>query len=157
MKIAVICKNDTIGGAAITTLRLTSALSKNGADAQMIVLDKLGNSLRVEETGSNFQKKKAFYLERLKIYLNNGFNRSKLFKVSTASDGVPLADNPTIKEADAIIISWINQGMMSLSELKKLIQTGKPIVWLMHDMWCFTGICHHAFGCDRYKQQCGEC
>ena len=40
MKIAVICTSDTIGGAAISTTRLTNALSKHGADAQLIVLKK---------------------------------------------------------------------------------------------------------------------
>lgn len=157
MKIAIICTGDTIGGAAITTARLTNALSKHGADAQLIVLKKGSNNLRVEEAGGDFEKKMAFYAERLKIYLNNGFSRKNLFKVSTASDGIKLADNPTVKEADAIILSWINQGMLSLAEIKKIVNTGKPVIWLMHDMWCFTGICHHAFGCDRYKHECGEC
>ncbi len=27
----------------------------------------------------------------------------------------------------------------------------------MHDMWPFTGICHHAAGCDRYESGCGCC
>ena len=157
MKIAVLCNSDSTGGAAIATARLTSALSKHGADAQMIVLHKNTNNLRVEEAGSDFGKKFAFYAERLGIFLRNGFKKENLFKVSTASTGIKLAENPTIKEADAIILSWINQGMLSLDELKKLIKTGKPIIWQMHDMWCFTGICHHAFGCDYYTQECGKC
>lgn len=157
MKIAVICTSDTIGGAAISTTRLTNALSKHGAEAQLIVLKKGSKNLRVEEAGGDFEKKLAFYTERLKIYLNNGFSRKNLFKVSTASDGIKLADNPTVKEADAIILSWINQGMLSLAEIQRIIKTGKPVIWLMHDMWCFTGICHHAFGCDGYKHECGEC
>ena len=157
MKIAVLCNSDSTGGAAIATARLTSALSKHGSDAQMIVLHKNTKNLRVEEAGGNFEKKFAFYAERLGIFLRNGFKKENLFKVSTGSSGIKLADNPTIKEADAIILSWINQGMLSLDELKKLIKTGKPIIWQMHDMWCFTGICHHAFGCDNYMQECGKC
>ena len=27
----------------------------------------------------------------------------------------------------------------------------------MHDMWAFTGGCHHARDCDHYQQQCGNC
>ena len=93
MKIAVICTSDTIGGAAISTTRLTNALSKHGAEAQLIVLKKGSKNLRVEEAGGDFEKKLAFYTERLKIYLNNGFSRKNLFKVSTASDGIKLADS----------------------------------------------------------------
>lgn len=157
MKIAILCHSDAKGGAAIVTARLTSALSKHGADAQMIVMKKCSDNLRVEEAPGDFSKKFAFYAERLGIYLHNGFDRKNLFKVSTASHGISLAENPTVKEADAIILSWVNQGMLSLSELKKLIATGKPIIWTMHDMWCFTGICHHAFGCENYVSQCGSC
>lgn len=27
----------------------------------------------------------------------------------------------------------------------------------MHDMWCLTGICHHAHECRNYEEQCGKC
>ena len=51
MKIAVICTSDTIGGAAISTTRLTNALSKHGAEAQLIVLKKGSKNLRNVLTG----------------------------------------------------------------------------------------------------------
>lgn len=157
MKIAVLCHSDINGGAAVATTRLVNALSLRGADAQMIVLRKDGTNLRVEEAGGYFEKKIAFYAERAGIFFRNGFRRDTLFKVSTASHGISITENPTIQEADAIILSWINQGILSLAELKRLIKTGKPIIWVMHDMWCFTGICHHAYGCRNYTEQCGAC
>jgi glycosyltransferase involved in cell wall biosynthesis len=36
-------------------------------------------------------------------------------------------------------------------------KTGKPVVWTMHDMWPFTGGCHYAADCVRYRGTCGLC
>ena len=40
-----------------------------------------------------------------------------------------------------------------------LRQSGKPVIWTLHDCWAFTGNCPHfdAAGCDRWKTQCGHC
>lgn len=54
-------------------------------------------------------------------------------------------------------ISWINQGMLSLKNIRKIIRSGKPVVWTMHDLWPATGICHYARGCNRYASACGNC
>lgn len=40
MKIALICKSDSTGGAAVVTFRLMNALRANGMDARMIVTEK---------------------------------------------------------------------------------------------------------------------
>jgi glycosyltransferase involved in cell wall biosynthesis len=52
---------------------------------------------------------------------------------------------------------WINQGFLSLNSIKKLVQTGKPIVWTMHDMWVAAGICHYPGNCGKYKIECSDC
>ncbi len=45
------------------------------------------------------------------------------------------------KETDDIHLSWINQGMLSLKNIRKIIRSGKPVVWTMHDLWPAAGIC----------------
>ena len=40
--------------------------------------------------------------------------------------------------------------MLSLKNIEKILASGKPVVWTMHDMWPCTGICHHARECTRY-------
>ena len=47
--------------------------------------------------------------------------------------------------------------MLSLSVLRKILASGKPVVWTMHDMWPFTGICHYAHDCQRYVGGCHDC
>ena len=47
--------------------------------------------------------------------------------------------------------------MLSLNDIRKILQSGKPVVWTMHDMWPCTGICHHARECNKYHQECHHC
>ena len=157
MKVTLLNHSDTLGGASVVTFRLMQALRKEGVDAQMLVLSKTSDSESVTQLCSRRRRNRAFLSERLNIFLRNGFSKANLFKVSTASHGVSLISHPLVADADVIAINWINQGMMSLDELEALTQLGKPIIWTMHDMWCLTGVCHHALECENYKAQCGNC
>ena len=157
MKVTLLNHSDTLGGASVVTFRLMQALRDEGVDAQMLVLSKTSDSESVTQLCTRRRRNRAFLSERLNIFLRNGFSKANLFKVSTATHGVSLISHPLIAEADVIAINWINQGMLSLDELEALTQLGKPIIWTMHDMWCLTGVCHHALECDNYKAQCGKC
>lgn len=160
LKVALVCHSDTLGGAAVVTYRLMQALRAEGVDARMVVYNRLGDNtpdLPVSDIGPRWLRGLKFVKERIPIFLHNGFNRENLFKVSTASAGMPLHRHPWIRQADIINLNWINQGLLSLGGIRKIASLGKPIVWTMHDMWCMTGICHHAYECPNYQQQCGCC
>lgn len=68
--------------------------------------------------------------------------------------GLSLLSHPLVEWADIIHLNWVNHGFIRISELWKL---NKPIIWTMHDMWVFTGGCHHPFFCDKFKSECGKC
>lgn len=155
--IVLVCTNDILGGAAVVTYRLMKALQSLGLKASMLVMNKFSDDPDVHVVGWKPGRRIRFIAERAYIFAHNGFNRRDLFKVSVANTGYDLSKHQLIKEADAIILSWVNQGMLSLSDIKRLGKLGKPIAWIMHDMWCFTGACHHALGCDGFKHQCGHC
>lgn len=157
MKVTLLNHSDSLGGASVVTYRLMQALRKEGIDVRLLVMSKTGNDENVTPYHSHRVHKCVFLMERLNIFLRNGLSKANLFKVSTASHGVSLASHPLIVDADVIAINWVNQGMLSLNEIENIAQLGKPIVWTMHDMWCLTGICHHALECDGYKKQCGNC
>lgn len=145
MKILILNTSERTGGAAVAAGRLEKALLRVGVSVSKIVRkDTKLNRLR-------------FYWERLIIFLCNGLNRKKLFMVSIANTGEDISSNPLVKEADIIHLHWINQGFLSLNNIKKLVELNKPIVWTMHDMWPCTGICHHARDCKRYQEKCGSC
>lgn len=139
------------------SLRLMEALRQSGADARMLVCEKLSGSPYVHTVATASRQKLPFIAERLEIFLQNGFNRPDLFKADTASFGLPLTDHPLVKEADVVMLNWINQGMVSLAEIKRLLESGKRVIWTMHDMWPMTGLCHHAGTCKGFLSQCGNC
>lgn len=157
MKVVIINKSDSTGGAAIVSRRLMEALRQEGVDARMLVCEKLTDSPFVEVAADSRSIKRKFIYERLKIFLANGFSRATLFRIDTGKAGLPLWRNSLVKNADAILLNWVNQGMLSLKGVKKILKLGKPVVWTMHDMWCMTGICHHSGSCNHYEAECGDC
>ena len=157
LRVVVVNKSDSTGGAAVVSRRLMYALRSIGVDARMLVAEKLTDSPYVEVCAPPFKIKKEFLLERGKIFLANGFDRSTLFKIDTGEEGLPLWQHHLVEEADAVLINWINQGMLSLKGISKILKRGVPVIWTMHDMWCMTGLCHHAGTCTRYHGKCGDC
>lgn len=159
MKVVIINKSDTTGGAAVVSYRLMLALRNAGVDARMLVEEKLSDSQYVDYLGPHWMLKASFYTERLGIFLHNGLNRKNLFKIDTADCGINPTHHPWVREADVVCLGWINQGLLSFKSIRLLASLNKPIVWTMHDMWCMTGICHHAGDCKRWKVgcSCGDC
>ena len=161
MRVVIINKSDRRGGAAVVSFRLMEALREQGVDARMLVVEKLSDSPYVEcldkDKISAAKIKWKFLAERLKIFMENGFNRSTLFRIDTGEEGLPLWRHPLVMSADGVLINWVNQGMLSLKGFRKILQLGKPVVWTMHDMWEMTGICHHAGLCRHYERECGNC
>lgn len=157
MKVVIINKSDATGGAAIVCRRLMEALRKEGVDARMLVCEKLTDSPFITIAASPKKIKRTFISERLKIFIANGFNRKTLFMIDTGDFGLPLWQHPLVKEADAVLLNWVNQGMLSLKGVTKILEMKKPVIWTMHDMWCMTGICHHAYYCTHYVKECGKC
>ncbi len=159
LKVALVCHSDRLGGAAVVTYRLMQALRACGVDARMVVYTRMSDPRDgdVYLLQPRWKRVLKFLAERVQIFAANGRRRDRLFMVSTASTGMALAKHPWIREADVINLNWINQGVVSLRGLRRLGQLGKPIVWTMHDMWCMTGICHHAHSCTNYERECGSC
>lgn len=157
LKVLLINHSDTAGGASVVSMRLLRALGSAGCDARMLVVHKNGNSLRVEQAVGDVRSRILFVAEHADIYLHNGHNRDTLFKISTAKYGLPLHRHPWVREADVIVLNWLNQGMLSLEGIRKIAALRKPIVWTMHDQWNMTGVCHYTAGCDRWLEGCGCC
>lgn len=157
MKVVLVNHSDMRGGAAIVSLRLAHALQEAGVDARMLVIDRQSDAPLVGVMGSKWRNKWNFLVERLGVFVRNGFRRDTLFKIDTGSHGINIATHPWVKDADVVCLNWVNQGTLSLRSIKNLAQSGKPIVWTMHDMWNCTGVCHHAYECQRYKATCESC
>ena len=157
MKVVILNTADAHGGAAIASWRLLHALAGEGVDARMLVVDRTTADPLVDVAGTAEQRRWAFLRERIGIFAANGLNRRDLFKVSTARYGVDVLSHPWLRSADVVCLNWINQGMLSLTDVGRLAAMGKRLVWTLHDMWALTGVCHHAHDCQGYRRMCGNC
>lgn len=131
------------GGAGVACRRLQAALQASGVTA---------NLLTSNDVGSRW----PFYAERLS-FIPFERDKSVRFSFSLANFGKNLAQHPLVRAADVLHLHWVNQGFLSLKNIRQLAETGKPIVWTLHDMWAFTGGCHYSQGCEHFKNECGNC
>ena len=162
MKVLLVSTEDKKGGAGIACLRLFKALRKYGTDVEMLVRDKMSDEPGVHTISSNpfrwMVNKLSFCLERLQILFLVRFRKKHLYHVSLDNYGTyKLTEHPLVKSADIINFHWTSQAMMSIKQLQKLLDLGKRVVFTMHDMHYFTGICHYARSCRRYLEGCGHC
>lgn len=140
MKVLIISTTERTGGGAIAAKRLLTALNKNGIQAKMLVREKQTDDINVAAYGNKWPKIK----ERLRLMcaLQKPFRQT--WQYDLALDGVDILSTPEYKEADVIHLHWVNQGMLSLKQLKQMLASGKRIVWTMHDEWPFRGIKHYT-------------
>ena len=157
MRVLIINTSERTGGAAIAANRLMNALKNSGIKAKMLVRDKQTDQVTVVPLKKSWRKVAQFVWERIVIWQANRFHKHNLFAVDIANTGTDITALPEFRQADVIHLHWINQGMLSLKSIRKIFESGKPVVWTLHDMWPVTGICHHARTCEKYTTQCSHC
>lgn len=161
MKVVIVNTSERTGGAAVAANRLTQALLKAQVNVKMLVRDRKTDCSDVQTTNTSLFRELVnrfcFLWERIVIFLNNKLDRTNLFQVSIANTGLDISKLKIVQEADIIHLHWINQGMLSVQDIRLLLNTGKPIVWTMHDLWPATGICHYPGTCLKYITQCESC
>lgn len=161
MKILLINTDDAMGGAAIACLRLLNTLNQTeGIEATMLVQEKKRDNPNVIAIAETWLPKKLAFVRFIQERLFFKFqekNKEIRFAFSPANSGIDISEHPLVQEADIIHLNWINFGFLSLQSLEKLFTLNKPIVWTMHDMWAFTGGCHHSGDCENFQNSCGNC
>lgn len=156
-KIVLVNHSDTLGEASVASFRLMQALRREGVDARMVVYAQSSHEANVSGIGSHLSRGICYSLERLNVMIHCGLSSTNRNDVSAGSPAVNIHTHPWVREADIVCLNWINRGMMNLSGIRRLHESGKKIIWIMHDMWPFTGICHKARQCDYFTDACGNC
>lgn len=157
MRVLIINTSERVGGAAIAANRLMEALKKQGVKAKMLVRDKQTDRLTVVAVGQRWLQPIRFVWERICIFLANGFSRKSLFLTDIANTGNDITRHPEFVHADVVHLHWTSQGFLSLSDIDRIMHSGKPVVITMHDQWYFTGVCHYSADCERYTEECHHC
>lgn len=157
MRVLIVNTSEKTGGAAVAAHRLMEALNNYGVKSKMLVRDKQSDDLSVVGLPKSPLLRWHFLWERLVIFFHLRFSRKHLFEIDIANAGTDITRLPEFKEADIIHLHWVNQGMLSLKDIQKILRSGKPVVWTMHDIWAATAICHYTRGCNNFKTRCCQC
>lgn len=127
------------------------ALRKQGVRADMMVRDKQTADSHVHKVGNSLPK----FLERLSVLPRCGMSRKRMWLADIANVGIDITHTRQFREADVIHLHWVNQGMLSLGCLQRIMQSGKRIVWTLHDEWPYLGVCHYRAECR--QAECRQC
>ncbi len=157
MRVLIVNTSENVGGAAVAANRLMDALNNNGIKTKMLVRDKATDNITVAQLDKSWRQRWNFLWERFVIFCHLRFKRDNLFQIDIANAGTDITRTREFREADVIHLSWVNQGMLSIGGIKKILASKKPVVWTMHDLWPASSICHYARNCHRYESRCGNC
>ena len=148
--------SDSGGGASIAANRLHLLMNTNkDLDSSMLVLIKHTKDKKVHYIGEIKRQLSRIFLYIDKILTINKKRSFGLF--STSIFGVRIKNIKLVKNADVIYIHWINSGFISINEIDRILDTGKPTFLICHDMWYLTGGCHYTFYCDKHQILCSTC
>ncbi len=136
--------------------RLHQEFLNSGIDSKILVLHSTFlNDKRIEK-----MNRKGRGLEAVNNLIESRLTKNskkELGKFSYPVLGSNVTNRDVVKEADVIYLHWVLNGFISIKSLEELAKLGKPIVFIMHDMWTMTGGCHHSFTCEKYKTMCHSC
>ncbi len=119
MRVLIINTAERIGGAAIAANRLMEALKNNGIKTKFLVRDKQTDQVTVVALTKSWRRIWQFAWERAVIWAANGFKRKNLFAVDIANTGTDITSLPEFRQADVIHLHWVNQGMLSLNDIRR--------------------------------------
>ena len=120
MRVLIINTSERVGGAAVAASRLMRALQNSGVNVKMLVRDKQTQETNVVKLERNRLMVWNFIWERIVIWRANRFKRNNLFAVDIANTGTDITILPEFQQADVIHLHWINQGMLSLQNIRKI-------------------------------------
>lgn len=148
MKVVHVATTD-FGGAFKAVLRIQNSMRKQHVQSNILVRSRFFETDSIEVVDTPLKKMVSKCKNFLNLLCSHGEIITDLF-------GADLRKRPEIQEADVIILHWVNS-FISGGSIRKLAKLNKPVLWVMHDMWTFTGGCHYDGYCGRYCEGCGYC
>ena len=81
--------------------------------------------------------------------------QSQLFTLYRDGENRGIAKS--VQQGDDLVHLHWTPGVLSLETINQLARSGRGCVWTLHDMWPFTGGCHHAGDCVGFTTGCENC
>ncbi len=149
MKVVHLSTTD-YGGAYKAAARISESMRQCGVDSELLIRTKTrADTVGTEIFTNPVQKLVSKMKNLINLILSEG-------EVVSDYLGTNVTRHPLVKEADVVVLHWVNS-FISYKNVEQLMQTGKPLIWVMHDMWLFTGGCHIDHYCGGYEHGCGKC
>jgi glycosyltransferase involved in cell wall biosynthesis len=155
MRVVHLSFNESSGGAARAAHGLHTALVAEGVDSRMLVAHRQSDDPRVEVVDIPVAETRAWNVVEERWISRERSDVSNTF-FSTGGPGFALAAHPLIQSADILNLHWIPR-LAAPRDIGDLLALGKPVVWTLHDEWAYTGGCHYASGCEKWRTRCDVC
>jgi glycosyltransferase involved in cell wall biosynthesis len=162
MKIAVVSTSDLTGGAARAAHRIHDGFCLIGEESWILSANKTSNdkfSINFKDSISVIQSvnhSQEISFSDIQGYINHSRTDISNTLFSFPYPAYDISNHPIIKNTDIVNLHWV-AFFQSPVTITKILDTGKPIVWTIHDEWAFTGGCHYSAGCNNFKDSCSEC
>ncbi|MGD0915984.1 MAG: glycosyltransferase [Thermodesulfobacteriota bacterium] len=160
MNIVLINTSDIRGGAAKAAYRLHEGLRQIAENSSMVVKEKSSQDDAVLQVGSYpspVESPDSYYFSLIQQqYINAHRTDISNTIFSFPYPGHDLSHLQVVQDADIINLHWVAY-FQSPTTLVRLFSPGKPVVWTLHDQWPFSGGCHYAAGCEKYRTDCSPC
>lgn len=131
------------GGAAIAMERLAAGMRVRGAEVDVVTRAAVAGDQMPPERRVGRIVKHA---------------RSRVTNTMFTADwpAWDVSAHPTVAAADVVNVHWV-AGFLGPESIRRLVDTGKPVIWSLHDQRPFTGGCHYTFGCEGFTTGCQSC
>lgn len=113
----------------------------------MLVRDRQTSDPAVSAVGSLWPKVK----ERLRLMWLLRTSLKHTWGYDLMSDGIDIFSTREYQEADIVHLHWVNQGMLSAEQVKRMVSSGKKVFWTLHDEWPYLGFGHYQSDTMRHR------
>lgn len=140
MKVLLLNKSDTAGGAARAVYRLHRSYLENSIASTL----KVGIKNSDDWTVKGFSKKNNKVLNKIKSHLSSKFMKlqssenNNLHSPAIFPSG--LVNEINKSDYDVVQLNWVCGEFLSIEDIGRI---NKPLVWRLSDMWPFSGAEHY--------------
>lgn len=134
------------GGAAIALERLAAAVRAAGGAVDVVTRESCGP---LPAAARRLER-------RVRRGIRGG--RTPLSNTMFTADwpAWDVASHPAVAAADLVNVHWV-AGFLAAEGVRRIVESGRPVAWTLHDMRPFTGGCHYASGCTGFTAGCAAC
>lgn len=151
MRILHVSASDGTGGAARAAFRIHRALATVESDTGMQSMMLVKESSQVDETVLSF--KSSFgsrYVRRLSRVAHR-IERSLLQTGNDVLHSTAWQRTPALRQIldlspNAVFLHWLGNSTLSVEQVGRLLRSGVPVYWFLHDTWAFCGAEHYPNG-----------